>query len=155
MQRGPLDFSHRRSPGAIFGAAMELGLTLSWIWPVQFLSTIVSFVVGFFTMLGAAHVMTLGARELVRIKTSLSVRKPATALAEQGVYGVSRNPIYGGLVLLNIGLACFLNSLWILLLSALLAVLLQKGAIEPEEVYLEKKFGERYLRYKARVRRWI
>ncbi len=26
---------------------------------------------------------------------------------------------------------------------------------EPEEAYLEHKFGEAYLKYKRRVRRWI
>jgi protein-S-isoprenylcysteine O-methyltransferase Ste14 len=36
-----------------------------------------------------------------------------------------------------------------------LAIILQKGVIEPEESYLEKKFGDKYLRYKAKVRRWI
>jgi protein-S-isoprenylcysteine O-methyltransferase Ste14 len=45
--------------------------------------------------------------------------------------------------------------LWILFLTAALAAILQKGAIEPEEAYLEQKFGEKYRRYKARVRRWI
>jgi protein-S-isoprenylcysteine O-methyltransferase Ste14 len=32
---------------------------------------------------------------------------------------------------------------------------LQKGVIEPEEAYLEQKFSEKYMRYKAKVRRWI
>jgi protein-S-isoprenylcysteine O-methyltransferase Ste14 len=36
-----------------------------------------------------------------------------------------------------------------------LAVVLQRGVIEPEEFYLEKNFGEDYLRYKMQVRRWI
>jgi protein-S-isoprenylcysteine O-methyltransferase Ste14 len=45
--------------------------------------------------------------------------------------------------------------LWIFLLSAVLAVTLLKGVVEPEEAYLEQKFGEKYLRYKAKVRRWI
>jgi protein-S-isoprenylcysteine O-methyltransferase Ste14 len=68
---------------------------------------------------------------------------------------MSRNPIYAGIVLLNIGIACIFNSGWISVLSAGLAVTLQKGVIEPEEAYLEKKFGDKYLRYKAHVRRWI
>ncbi len=43
----------------------------------------------------------------------------------------------------------------IFLLSAGLAATLQKGVIEPEEAYLEQKFDDKYLRYKAKVRRWI
>ncbi|MGA7385074.1 MAG: isoprenylcysteine carboxylmethyltransferase family protein, partial [Methylocella sp.] len=71
------------------------------------------------------------------------------------LYGVSRNPLYVGMILLNIGIGCIVNSLWIFLLSAGLAATLQKGVIEPEEGYLEQKFGDKYLRYKAKVRRWI
>jgi protein-S-isoprenylcysteine O-methyltransferase Ste14 len=59
------------------------------------------------------------------------------------------------MILLNIGIGCIVNSLWIFLFSAGLAVTLQKGVIEPEEAYLEGKFGDKYLRYKAKVRRWI
>jgi protein-S-isoprenylcysteine O-methyltransferase Ste14 len=59
------------------------------------------------------------------------------------------------MLLLNIGIACFVNALWILLLTPVLALVLQKAVIEPEETYLEQKFGAAYLRYKAKVRRWI
>ena len=51
--------------------------------------------------------------------------------------------------------ACIFNSLWVLLLAAPAALALQKFAIEPEERYLEGKFGGDYLDYKARVRRWL
>ena len=40
------------------------------------------------------------------------------------------------------------------MLPAVLAVM-QRGVIEREERYLERKFGEEYLGYKGRVRRWI
>ena len=54
-----------------------------------------------------------------------------------------------------LGIASLIDSLWLLLLALPLMVILQKGVIEPEDHYLEQKFGETYLRYKARVRRWI
>jgi protein-S-isoprenylcysteine O-methyltransferase Ste14 len=94
-------------------------------------------------------------REMVRLKTNLNVRKPTTAIATEWPFSVSRNPIYAGILLLNIGIACFVNALSILLLTPVLALLLQKAVIEPEEAYLEQKFGPAYLRYKAIVRRWI
>ncbi|MDQ6869343.1 MAG: hypothetical protein M3178_13525 [Pseudomonadota bacterium] len=59
------------------------------------------------------------------------------------------------MVLLCRGAAFLLDSLWFLALCAPLAVILQKGVIEPEETYLEQKFGEKYLRYKANVPRWL
>jgi Phospholipid methyltransferase len=89
------------------------------------------------------------------VKTNLNIRKPTNDIVTSGPYSVSRNPLYIGMILLNIGIGCIVNSLWIFLLSAGLAAALRKGVIEPEETYLEKKFGDKYLRYKARVRRWF
>jgi protein-S-isoprenylcysteine O-methyltransferase Ste14 len=54
-----------------------------------------------------------------------------------------------------IGFAILLMNVWIAILTPVGAWLLQKLAIEPEEAYLERKFGEAYLKYKRRVRRWI
>jgi protein-S-isoprenylcysteine O-methyltransferase Ste14 len=45
--------------------------------------------------------------------------------------------------------------LWSMLLLPVILVTIRKGVIDREEQYLERKFGEQYLRYKARVRRWI
>ena len=59
------------------------------------------------------------------------------------------------MLLLCAGVAFLANSLWILVLVLPLAIILQKGVIEPEKSYLEKKFGDKYLRYKAKVGRWI
>jgi len=36
-----------------------------------------------------------------------------------------------------------------------LVVVLQRGVVEREEWYLERKFGEKYMGYRNRVRRWI
>jgi protein-S-isoprenylcysteine O-methyltransferase Ste14 len=53
------------------------------------------------------------------------------------------------------GIAILANALWAALLLPFVLVVMQKGVIEREERYLERKFGEEYLRYKARTRRWI
>lgn len=92
---------------------------------------------------------------MVRAKTALDPRKPTTEIVTSGVFQFSRNPIYFGMVLLCLGAGFLLDSLWFLALCVLLAVALQKGVIEPEETYLERKFGGKYLRYKANVRRWL
>jgi protein-S-isoprenylcysteine O-methyltransferase Ste14 len=63
--------------------------------------------------------------------------------------------MYLQMVLVCAGLAIALMNWWILLLTPLCAWLLHKLAILPEEAYLEQKFGEAYLSYKRRTRRWI
>ncbi|HET6376808.1 MAG TPA: isoprenylcysteine carboxylmethyltransferase family protein [Methylocella sp.] len=142
-------------PPLVFAAVIVLGLLIQWRWPLPFLPENWSFGLGLLIIFVAGNLILYAVRELIRTGTNIQAHRPATAIATSGAYSFSRNPIYLGLVLMNAGIACFFNSLWILALTALLAALLQKGAIEPEEAYLEKKFGAKYLRYKASVRRWI
>ncbi len=63
--------------------------------------------------------------------------------------------MYLSLTLLYFGIASLINSLWIAIFVLPVIVVIQRGVIEPEERYLERKFGDEYLRYKSRVRRWI
>jgi protein-S-isoprenylcysteine O-methyltransferase Ste14 len=143
------------SPTVIFAGVLVLGFGLDMIWPVAFLPEGWGFPLGLIVIFAAVNIKLFAAREMIRVKTNLNIRKPANDIATSGLYSASRNPLYIGMVLLNIGIGCIVNSLWIFLLSAGLAVTLQKGVIEPEEAYLERKFGDKYLRYKAKVRRWI
>ena len=143
------------SPTVIFAGVLVLGFGLDMFWPAPFLPEGWGFPLGLIVIFAAVNIKLFAAREMVRVKTNLDIRKPATDIATSGLYGVSRNPIYAGIVLLNIGIACFVNSLWIFLLTTVLVPMLLKGVIEPEEAYLEQKFGDKYLRYKVKVRRWI
>lgn len=76
-------------------------------------------------------------------------------LLDRGPFRFSRNPLYLGLILLNVALALLLPSMWALLVVPLGVALLFWGAIVPEERYLSTKFGEEYDAYRNRVRRWI
>lgn len=81
--------------------------------------------------------------------------KPTTEILDRGPFGLTRNPMYLQMVLACIGVAIMLRNTWILLLVPVCAWVLHRFAILQEEAYLERKFGERYLSYKRRVRRWI
>ncbi|MGH6857224.1 MAG: methyltransferase family protein [Methylocella sp.] len=162
MERGPWGIDpaadHANvvaSPTVIFAGVLVLGFGLDMIWPARFLPEGWGFLLGFAIIFIALNIKLFAAREMVRVKTNLYVRKPTIDIATEWPFSVSRNPLYIGMILLNTGIGCIVNSLWIFLLSAGLAVTLQKAVIEPEEAYLEKKFGDKYLRYKAKVRRWI
>jgi protein-S-isoprenylcysteine O-methyltransferase Ste14 len=110
---------------------------------------------GLLVILGGIALALLAVRQMVRAKTAVDVRKPTTEIVTSGVFQFSRNPIYLSMVVLCLGAAFLLDSLWFLALCAPLAIVLQRGVIEPEEAYLEQKFGAKYLRYKAKVRRWL
>src|SRR5262249_3126341 len=67
----------------------------------------------------------------------------------------TRNPIYLGMFLGLIGLAIAFDNLWLLLMLVPFALVIRYGVVAREEAYLERKFGDDYRRYRARVRRWL
>ena len=81
--------------------------------------------------------------------------KPTTHILERGPFRLTRNPMYLQMIIVCIGVAIALTNLWLLLLTPVCAWLLQRLAIVPEERYLAGKFGEEYLEYQKRVRRWL
>jgi len=81
--------------------------------------------------------------------------KPTFSIVERGPYRFTRNPMYLQMMLVCIGVAVMLTNGWIVVLTPVGAWLLQRLAILPEEAYLERKFGEAYVAYKRRVRRWL
>lgn len=81
--------------------------------------------------------------------------KKTTEIIETGPFKFTRNPMYLQMVLVCIGFAVLLSSLWIFALTPICAMFLHFLVILPEERYLERKFGNTYLDYKRRVRRWI
>lgn len=90
-----------------------------------------------------------------RHRTGLLPGQPTTSMLERGPYRWSRNPLYLGMLALYLGLALLLPSLWGLLLTPLAVVLVEWGAIRPEERFLHERFGAAYDAYAARVRRWM
>ncbi len=90
-----------------------------------------------------------------RLGTTPNPAGGTTALAADGPYRFSRNPMYSSLVLLTTGVALALDTLWPLLLLPLAVLIVRANVILQEERYLEAKFGQPYRDYKARVRRWI
>jgi protein-S-isoprenylcysteine O-methyltransferase Ste14 len=87
--------------------------------------------------------------------TPVPARKPTTVIVRIGPYRFSRNPIYLAFSLLQLGIAIWANSLWLLATLVGAVLLVDRVVIPKEERYLERKFGAEYLEYKARVRRWV
>ncbi|MBO9617564.1 MAG: isoprenylcysteine carboxylmethyltransferase family protein [Niabella sp.] len=90
-----------------------------------------------------------------KTRNTVVLIKSATSLQTSGIYGISRNPMYMGLLFIYLGLTCFIGSWWHLILVPLLVFILQAYVIKREEKYLTRAFGEQFLAYKKRVRRWL
>jgi protein-S-isoprenylcysteine O-methyltransferase Ste14 len=88
-------------------------------------------------------------------RSRLPSNQPVRALVTTGIHGWSRNPIYVGMFLLYAGIGIAAPSPWVLILALPLVVILRYGVVAREEAYLERRFGDAYRDYKARVRRWL
>src|SRR5215210_5829781 len=80
--------------------------------------------------------------------------RPVPRLATEGPFRYTRNPGYLSLTVIYAGIAVLRNALWAILFLPLAVYVIQREVIGREERYLERTFGEEYLDYKARVRRW-
>ncbi|MHA1947268.1 MAG: methyltransferase family protein [Candidatus Hodarchaeales archaeon] len=94
-------------------------------------------------------------RELNRNNTTINFTETAIKLVISGPYSISRNPIYLSGVILSLGFAIFLGSLTMFLFPVALLLILNFIYIPIEETRLQEIFGEKYLIYKKKVRRWI
>jgi protein-S-isoprenylcysteine O-methyltransferase Ste14 len=90
-----------------------------------------------------------------RHRTGLLPGQATRTMMVSGPFARSRNPLYVGLLVLNLGLALLLPSLWALVLWPVAVVLVDWGAIRPEERFLRERFGPAYEEYAGRVRRWL
>ena len=107
-------------------------------------------------LLAPALALLLGAlRRFRAARTPPEPWKPTTAIVAEGVYRVTRNPMYLGMLLTYLALAAALDSGLALLLAPALVALVGAGVIAREERYLEARFGDVYRAYCARVRRWL
>lgn len=90
-----------------------------------------------------------------RAGSTLDPSTPTRSLVTCGAYALTRNPIYLGLALTYAGTAVLTGTTWALVVLPAALLIVDRSVIAREEQYLERAFGEDYLRYKTRTRRWI
>lgn len=145
-------------PPAVPLLTIAAGIALTRWFSPPFAMPTSTWVRWFGIAIAVGAVLLLGAWSVTLVRRSGQNEnpwKPTTGLITEGPFRVTRNPMYLQMVLVCIGVGLALANPFILLLTPLCAVTLQWMAIQPEERYLERKFGAEYLAYKARVRRWI
>lgn len=90
-----------------------------------------------------------------KTKNTLITIKPANSLQTTGIYGISRNPMYVGLLAVYIGIAFLKGNLWTFILIPLVILVITRFVIINEEKYLTRNFGKAYGDYLKKTRRWI
>lgn len=90
-----------------------------------------------------------------RHRTSPDPHRPDRALIRSGVFRVSRNPIYVGMILMTVGVSLDRANGWILAGLVPAIAVIRNGVILREERHLARVFGDAYLEYQREVRRWL
>jgi len=142
-------------PPLVFLCSILMGVTLDFVFPLPFLPRPLSMPFGIAIILVAVVLFSWSLRQLRAAGTPVRGNQPTTVIVRTGPYHLSRNPIYLAFSLLQLGIAMWVNSLWVLAKLGPAVGLMSWIVIPREEHYLERKFGAAYLEYKARVRRWV
>ena len=90
-----------------------------------------------------------------RLRTTLLPMRPSFALAAQGPYRFTRNPMYGGLAAIYFGAALMAGFAWPLACLPVVLFAVRRLIIDREERYLDRRFGDAYRAYTKQVRRWL
>lgn len=108
------------------------------------------------TLLGASCALA-GVAYFRKAETTVNPVTPgsASSLVTSGIYKVTRNPMYVGLLFFLIGWGVFLSNLFALASAACFVPYMNRFQIAPEEKALEALFGEEFQAYKEKVRRWV
>jgi protein-S-isoprenylcysteine O-methyltransferase Ste14 len=142
-------------PPLIYVGPLILGLMLNRRFSIPFLPRRIRRVLGWPLLGGGVLLMGWFLRTMRRADTPIDPREPVSKLVTSGAFSYTRNPGYLSMALIYAGISCLANALWAILLLPTTVFVIQRGVIEREERYLERRFGEEYLRYKAQVRRWL
>ncbi len=142
-------------PPFIFLLSILIGLGIHRFWPMSIVPSSLAMPLGVAFIVASIALAFLGFRELGRHKTTTRPDEPSSTIVKTGPYRFTRNPLYVSLSTLQLGIGLWTNNLWIVLMLIPVWIVMTTQVIAREEAYLERAFGEDYLRYKASVRRWI
>ena len=145
-------------PPLLFVAALVLGFVSDSLLGSKFRVPridLIHWVIAASLILIGLGLAAAGIRNFTRAGTPVPTVEPTRTLVTTGVHGWSRNPIYLGMFLIYAGIGISVRSASILILTLPLAVVVRYGVVAREESYLKQRFGDAYLAYKARVRRWL
>jgi protein-S-isoprenylcysteine O-methyltransferase Ste14 len=113
-------------------------------------------VAGCFAFAGVTTAV-IGVAAFRRAGTTLNPLQPekASALVTSGIYNITRNPMYLGLLLVLVAWECLLSNWLAAVFLPLFVLYMNHFQIRPEEAALTSAFGQEFISYKAKVRRWL
>ena len=142
-------------PPLVYLISLISGAVIQLSAPFPFLPGTLALPLGAPLVVVAAALFVYSVATFRTAGTPVPARKPTSMIVRAGPYRFSRNPIYLAFSLFQLGIAMWLNSVWLLATLVGAAALMHYFVIPKEEEYLERRFGAQYLSYKASVHRWL
>ena len=144
-------------PPILIVAVLTAGVLLDRLYPLAWpgMDDLPARIIGYGIGAAGIALAAWGLLTLQRAGTTIMPNQRADRLVTEGAFRFRRNPIYMGEVLVFLGLAELTHNIWFAILAPLFAIALYGLAIRPEEQHLETRFGQAYLDYKERTRRWF
>ena len=132
-------------PPLIYLVALVLGLLLNRKFPTAFLPRRrIARSLGWPLIGGGVLLAGWFEWAMRRADTPASPYKPVSHVVTEGPSRYTRNPGYLSMTMVYTGIASLANALWAILLLPVALLMIQRGVIEREERYLERKFGEEF-----------
>jgi protein-S-isoprenylcysteine O-methyltransferase Ste14 len=142
-------------PPLVYLAGIVIGFLANAWMPIKVVPSSVAWTIGGILVFCGAAVTGSAVLRFKDADTTVRPDRAASTLVIAGPYRITRNPMYLGFALAYLGIAIAGQSIWALVLLPVVLIIVQRGAIEPEEAFLQKHFGTDYISYRNRVRRWI
>ena len=142
-------------PPVLVVSTLLLALGIQLLYPMHLATGVWIRIVGAILVVASGALSRWASGKMQQAGTNVLPSKPTSSIVTDGPFRFSRNPLYVAASLLYLGLALIFNSVWPLVLFVPMLVVLDWGVVRREERYLESKFGDVYLAYKAHVRRWL
>ena len=142
-------------PPLVYVVGLVVGLFISVWVPTKVVPDVLAWSLGgVLFVCGAA----LAGSAVLRFRSEGTTVRPDRTpkkFVVEGPYRITRNPMYLGLAIAYLGIAIADQSLWALILLAVVLAIINRAVIAPEELFLSRRFGSDYLAYKKSVRRWL
>jgi protein-S-isoprenylcysteine O-methyltransferase Ste14 len=130
-------------------------LILSFIFPIAWIVPPIWNLIGLVFLASGIGLNLVGDNAFKQARTTIKPFQESSTLVTNGVFQISRNPMYLGMILILTGIALLFRSLSPFVVILPFAILIDRTYIRIEERMLAERFGAKWQEYKTKTRRWL
>jgi protein-S-isoprenylcysteine O-methyltransferase Ste14 len=135
--------------------AMIAMIVLNFLFPLAIVIRSPWNLPGIIPIVLGVYISVVAEKSFRDARTTVTPFAESSILVTNGMYRISRNPMYLGFILILIGIAIMMRSLTPFAIIPVFLVVIEKRFVTTEERMLAEKFGRQYTDYKRKTRRWL